>query len=178
MMSSASFLEPDILGRCSRRAGWMPGFLCFTPSGLSQPPNVKHGFAPRESMCHESQTLSEELGDKGHWLRKFRKAKSLTPAVDGLQRHRQTPQDPGHRGCHLSGRVPAGTGTGTGPLSGPLRFVASLAKVTPSICLSRPVPFPGRLPSLLPSHPDMERLMLPGRGQAHRRVGSTGPDRH
>jgi len=24
----------------------------------------------------------------------------------------------------------------------------------------------------------MERLMLPGRGQAHRRVGSTGLDRH
>ena len=28
-------------------------------------------------MSVESQTLSEELGDKGHWLRKFRKAKSL-----------------------------------------------------------------------------------------------------
>ena len=62
------------------------------------------GFAPRESMSVESQTLSEELGDKGHWLRKFRKAKSLNTlqlmvsnAIDS------TAQDPGHRGCHLSG---------------------------------------------------------------------------
>ena len=31
-------------------------------------------------MSVESQTLSEELGDKGHWLRKFRKAKNLNTA--------------------------------------------------------------------------------------------------
>ncbi len=53
------------------------------------------GFAPRESMSVESQTLSEELGDKGHWLRKFRKAKSLNTlqlmVSNAIDKHHKTP---------------------------------------------------------------------------------------
>lgn len=72
-------------------------------------------------MSVESHILTEELGDKGHWLRKFRKAKNLNTlqlmVSNAIDKH----HNPGHRGSHLPGRVPARARAGAGTPAGPLR---------------------------------------------------------
>uniref|UniRef100_UPI00248D6931 hypothetical protein n=1 Tax=Aeromonas taiwanensis TaxID=633417 RepID=UPI00248D6931 len=46
-------------------------------------------------MSVESHILTEELGDKGHWLRKFRKAKNLNTlqlmVSNAIDKHHKTP---------------------------------------------------------------------------------------
>lgn len=46
-------------------------------------------------MSVESNTTTEELSDKGHWLRKFRKAKNLNTlqlmVSNAIDKHHKTP---------------------------------------------------------------------------------------